>query len=235
MQKTMICLAKPDVQEWLVWNASILQLLNQHADKFAACSVGLVDEEVTPAHLLKMEYTEHPKDAVVSVWSDNAYSFDNFFQAISKIAEYQAYGVMESAALVREAKVGRTEGMCQIAFIKRPTALEVGDWLHLWLGKHTKVAIETQSTFGYRQNVVAAPLPLNSNSDKENKWPLMDAIVEENFPAIAMTSREAFFDSEGNKEQFEERQQIMMQSCFKFIDFECFDCVPMSEHIVKTF
>jgi len=99
MQKTMICLAKPDTEHWPAWNASILQLLNDYAGEFSACSVGLVDEEIAPAHLLKMEFTKHPKDAVVSVWSHNAYDFDNFFQAISKIADYQAYGVMESSKL----------------------------------------------------------------------------------------------------------------------------------------
>lgn len=232
MQKTMICLARPDDQPRDEWHASVRDLVSARTFEFRACSLCIPDEQVAAAHLLEMKNTQHPKDAVISIWSNDAFQLEEFLSELADSCQLQAYAVVESEPLAREQKVGRTAGMCQVAFIKKPTAMEKQDWFSLWLGDHTKVAIETQSTFGYRQNVVAVPLPLHC--PQAPAWPLMDAIVEENFPSIAMTSREAFFDAEGDSEKFEKNQQLMMQSCFKFIDFEAFDCVPMSEYLLKT-
>lgn len=232
MQKIMLCLAKPDKQDSSIWNPKIEQWANSLAKRFHACSYTLKDAHVADAHLLEMRFTTHPKDAIISLWADHAHDLDDVYAAAEQLGEFQAYGVMESAAIAIDFKLGRVEGMCQVALIKKPETLPRPDWLNAWLGDHTRVAIDTQSNFAYRQNVVAVPQPLKSAGSAS--WPLMDAIVEENFPAIAMTSREAFFAAEGDPEKFEEHQQIMMQSCAKFIDFEAFDCVPMSHYMVKN-
>ena len=229
----MLCLKRPEAIDKQAWNAQVADLAaNLTADTFA-CSFAVNDSDVADAHLLEMKFTQHPNDAVLSIWVEHAYDLENVYAKARELGELQAYAVSESAALPNRFKVGRVEGMCQIAWIKRPETQTVTDWLNAWLGNHTKVAIDTQSTFGYRQNVIATALPLNR--PEPAKWPLMDAIVEENFPAIAMTSREAFFAAEGDAEKFERHQQVMMQSCANFIDFECFDCVPMSQYVLKEF
>ena len=249
MQKTMICLARPALArpalarpalaraevaraaEIDTWQQQLRALVTDYASLFLGCSMCIPDKQVAPAHLLEMKNTQHPKDAVVSIWSDNISQLDEFMSELRTLGELQAYGVFESAPIPRQSSLGRTEGMCQIAFIKKPAAMENRDWQHIWLGNHTQIAIDTQSTFAYRQNIVAVPLPLDSASTPN--WPLMDAIVEENFPAEAMTSRDVFFDSENDPVRFESNQQIMLESCFKFIDFDAFDCVPMSEYTLK--
>lgn len=233
MQKIMICLGRPENTERNAWNSKVDQFLRSHETQFHGCGYALVDDAVSPAFLLEMRNTQHPKDAVLTLWADNPYELSGFFSALRKLATYQAYVVMESAAIPAQFELGRVTGMCQLAFIKKHENQSRQDWLEAWLGNHTAVAIDTQSNFAYRQNLVAFSLPLDD--EKLPPWPLMDAIVEENFPVIAMTSREAFFDAEGDPEKFERHQQIMISSCLKFIDFDAFDCVPMSQYVVKVF
>ncbi len=73
-------------------------------------------------------------------------------------------------------------------FLQRPRRLSEQQWLEVWQGSHTRVAIDTQSTFGYRQNVITRPMTYAA--------PPFDAIVEENFPQEAMTSQHAFYGVE---------------------------------------
>ena len=232
MQKLMACLQRPEGDDRQQWNARVAETIQAHASSFAACGYALVDEDVAPAHLLEMRNTIHPNDAVLSSWSENFYALDDYLADLQDLGAVQVYSVTESTAIPCAMQPGRVEGMCQVAFLKKPAAQPLSDWLKAWLGDHTRVAIDTQSNFAYRQNLVSVPLPLAQNDQLD--WPLMDAIVEENFPAIAMTSREAFFAAEDDPDKFEEHQQIMMQSCFKFIDFENFDCIPMSQIIIKS-
>jgi hypothetical protein len=95
----------------------------------------------------------------------------------------------------------------------------------VWQGSHTQVAIDTQATFGYRQNLVVRGIGEDT--------PAFDAIVEENFPPEAMTSDHAFYDTGGDEALLAERMTAMMESCARFIDFESIDVVPMSEYVVK--
>ena len=231
MQKIMICLEKPSTSDTPAWNDSISKLLEENLALFFGCSYSLIDEHVLPAKPLEMINTSHPKDAVLSIWADSAHELGNFFTEVEGIGQYQAYGVMESTAIPHQQKLGKVEGMCQIAWLKKPKAQSRASWLEAWLGHHTQVAIDTQANFAYRQNVVAVPISPNQT---EPSWPVMDAIVEENFPAKAMTSQEVFFAAEGDPSKLKQHQQAMLDSCMKFIDFECFDCVPTSQYIMKV-
>ena len=56
----------------------------------------------------------------------------------------------------------RVYGMCHVVFFRKPEAMARDQWLQVWQGSHTAVAIETQSTFGYRQNVVVRTLDAHS-------------------------------------------------------------------------
>ena len=230
MQKVLLCLQRPSDANRDQWNTQVASLARARAGEFSASSYAVVDAEVEPAKLLEMVYTSHPKDALLTVWANSLADVTPLIDDAQSLGRLQAYSVMESVPIVFDQKPGRVEGMCQVAFIRKPESLDRPKWLQLWLGRHTQVAIDTQSTFGYRQNVVSVPLPLDGG---QADWPLMHAVVEENFPAIAMTSREAFFDAEGDPDKFEKHQQIMLDSCMKFIDFENFDCVPMSQYVVK--
>lgn len=116
----------------------------------------------------------------------------------------------------------RMPGMNQIVLLRKPDSLPHEEWLKRWLDEHTPVAIRTQSTFGYRQNIVERRLDNNS--------PGVDAIVEENFPAEAMTSRHAFYNSGGDDQLLRKNQKEMFTSVARFVDLKKIDCLPMSEY-----
>jgi len=175
--------------------------------------------------------TGHPCDALISLVVPNPYWAEKDLRDLAKFGQMQAYVVTESVALAIGSKPGPVEGFCQVALLKKPVSLSYETFLQRWLGDHTQVAIETQSTFGYRQNIVAFSLPLAAQG--QSPWPIMDAIVEENFPANALGNAEVFFDAVGDAQQLLRNQDRMNESCQRFIDFENFDCVPMSQTILK--
>lgn len=118
----------------------------------------------------------------------------------------------------------RTDGFSLVGFLRRPSRLSEKEWLHWWLDHHTQVAVETQSTFRYVQNVVARTLTDNA--------PILDALVEEGFPVEALTSPHAFYDAIGDEERYQRHLKMMMESCRRFIDFDRLDSMPMSEYSI---
>jgi hypothetical protein len=194
--------------------------------------VSLVDEAVAPAAGLRQENLEPMMDGVISFWVDSYIYRQQQFDAIAPhVAKLHAYLVTESAPMVPPAAEGeRTEGMCQIAFLCKPAEQSRADWLDIWHNSHTQVAIDTQSTFGYRQNVIAMALTEGA--------PHFDAIVEEHFPAAAMDSPHAFYDAfdEAGKPddaKLGARVKEMIDSCARFIDFSRIVVLPTSEYTVK--
>ena len=193
--------------------------------------INVVDEDMAPANPLRMENTKPPISGMISLWVDTAINRQPLEEVIKNaVARLAGYLVTESEPIVNTKYVvadgQRTPGMSQVVFLQKPPRLSYQHWLETWLGSHTQVAIETQSTFGYRQNVIVRPLTYAA--------PPYDAIVEENFPEAAMTDRMVFFDSVGDEEKFKQRQQAMMESCVRFIDFDKIDCIPTSEYVMKS-
>lgn len=233
MLKALFCLRCVDKKQREEWHESLRELAMRNSQTILRLEVCCADKHVNAAHLLEMTFTEHPKDALVTAWANSLDEFDALSDSLHGFGECQSYMVAESNVIATPSAPGRVEGWCQVAFLKKPETLSHAQWLNIWLGSHTQIAIDTQSTFGYRQNIVVGALPL-SDEAMDKQWPLMDAIVEENFPTEAMQSREVFFDAEGDPEKFERHQQIMMESSFRFIDFENFDCVPMSQYVLKS-
>ena len=169
-------------------------------------------------------------DAVLSLWVDNAGDAALWEPLIDSCAgRRNGYQVVESEPLVNQAAHPcapgeRVFGMCHVVLFRKPVEMARADWLSAWQGGHTRVAIDTQSTFGYRQNVVVRPL------DEDSPW--VDAIVEENFPPEAMTSDHAFYDTGGDEALLQARMKAMMDSCVNFIDFESIVVIPMSEYLL---
>jgi hypothetical protein len=113
-----------------------------------------------------------------------------------------------------------------VVLLRRPQWLSEAKWLDIWQGSHTGIAIDTQSTFGYRQNRVLQSLSTSG--------PVIDAIVEENFPPEAMTSPAVFYAADDNPERLQQHIKAMIESCQRFIDFDHLDCLPMSEYRSST-
>ncbi|MDB5986807.1 MAG: hypothetical protein JWR16_1860 [Nevskia sp.] len=194
-----------------------------------ALQVNVADAAVALAAQLKQTHTDPPIEALVSVWVDSAVA--RFRAPIEQLIAAQGsacagYLVTESQPLRNMKHLSqpgtRTEGFAQVALLKRPARLDYAQWLDVWHNFHTGVALETQSTFEYTQNVVVRTLTPNA--------PAFDAIVEECFPAAAMTDPFTFFDALGDEAKFRRNLDRMMDSVGRFIDMGMLDVVPTSQY-----
>lgn len=189
--------------------------------------LNVVDRDVEPAAGLRQERSIPAIDAMLTFWLPTAFERGPLEERIIAFAGRAAgYVVCESEPIANVNAVNRvgerTDGFSQIAVLQRPPRLAREQWLDIWLNSHTKVAIETQSTFRYVQNVVVQSLTCAA--------PGYDAVVEECFPAAAMTDQQAFYDAVGDDEKYRRNLQAMMESCTRFIDFDKIDVVPTSEY-----
>jgi hypothetical protein len=212
------------------------KLLNEIAPKLLAAgarrlSISVVDEDVAPADPLRIIATRPPVDGLISIWVDTAIYRKPLEEIIEKaVTRMAGYLVTESQPLVntkhpvRDGE--RVPGMNSVVFLTKPPRLSYEQWIEIWHGSHTQIAIETQSTFGYKQNVIVRPLTYAA--------PPYDAIVEENFPAEAMTDPQAFYNAVGDDEKRQKRELAMIESCARFIDFDKLDRILMSEYIIKS-
>jgi len=204
------------------------RLINQGVRKLRIC---LVDEDVAPAEPLCMSVTRPPVSGIISLWVDTSNNRKMFEDIIeSAVARMVGYLVTESEPIVNTRHVvpdgKRTPGMNHVVFLQKPPRLNYDHWLETWLDSHTQIAIDTQSTFGYRQNVIVRSLTYAA--------PQYSAIIEENFPAEAMTNPMAFYDAVGDEAKYKKHEQEMVESCIRFIDFDKIDRIPTSEYIMKS-
>lgn len=187
------------------------------------------DAEVAPAAgIRQIANAPHP-DALLQVWLDSAIALRRApvdAAIAAAVAKFDAYLVTESEPLRNErhppAPGQRTYGFAQIALLVRPPRLGPAEWLAAWHDGHTSVAIETQSTFEYRQNVVVRALTPGARP--------CDAIVEECFPPKAMSDPQAFFDAVGDAAKFQRNLDRMMASVGRYLDLGMIDVLATSQY-----
>jgi hypothetical protein len=212
------------------------ELLDQLAPKLTGLEgvhglrLCVADSAVNDAAGRRIESQAPVPDAMLSLWVDfaGAALWESLIDA--HVRRKTAYLVAEAEPLVNQdrhpTKPGeRVYGMCHVVFMSPPAEMAREEWLTLWKDSHTQVAIDTQSTFGYRQNLVVRRLSAET--------PSCHAVVEENFPPEAMTSDHAFYATGGEEAVLQKNMAAMMESCARFIDFEKIDVIPMSEYLIK--
>ncbi len=132
----------------------------------------------------------------------------------------------ESVPIAPPDRLGdRTPGFANIALLRRPADLDHATWLTRWQVDHTPVAIETQATFGYTQNVVVRPLTPDA--------PVIDGIVEELFPDAATTDLHAFFGAADDAD-LHDRMTRMVASTSAFGATDNIDTVPTSRFLLRS-
>ena len=180
--------------------------------------------------LMTLTTLDPPVAAVVSLWTQQCYG-DQMAAALRLLAEecerLGAYLVSESVPMIAPAveSGSRTPGLANIALLRRPAGLDQATWLNRWQLDHTRVAIETQSTFGYTQNWVVRTLTPDA--------PGITGIVEELFPAEAITDLKAFFGAADDSD-LQNRVGQMIASTTAFGANENIDTVPTSRYVFKT-
>ncbi len=134
------------------------------------------------------------------------------------------YVVAESTILPNlEPAAGQREpGFLQVCgFAALPGLTRAALW-KAWLQDHTVVAVQTQSTVFYNQNVVIRPL-----TDGAPSW---DAIVEERFPDAALNDRAIYFAAGDDPARMAANIARMGESCARFIDFTTITLMNCGEY-----
>jgi hypothetical protein len=192
-------------------------------------AINVRDAEVRDS-LMTLTTLDPPVVAVVSAWTQQSYG-PQLHAAMARLQkecdEVAAYLVTESVPMPPPPTVPgqRTAGLANVALLRRPAGLDEATWLSRWHIDHTPVAIETQSTFGYVQNAVVRSL----TSDAPN----ISAIVEELFPAEAISDLHAFFGA-SDDDDLRDRMERMLASTAAFGANENVDTVPTSRYVYRS-
>jgi hypothetical protein len=184
----------------------------------------LADDHTVPG----LRIAQRDPAAVVSLWLHSHLERARFEALLAPLlARPAGYLALESVPIANTVHVvplgARIPGLYTVAFLEKPDALAYDDWLARWQGDHTRIAIETQRTFLYVQNVLVRPLTPDA--------PPWVAIVEEAFPAAAATDPFQFYAAT-SPEELEAQQRRMTASVARFIDFARFETLPMSAYVL---
>jgi hypothetical protein len=180
--------------------------------------------------LMTLTTLDPPVVAFVSIWTQQSYGAQ-IRGALARLAgecdELAAYLVTESVPLPAPATGPgeRTDGLANVALLRRPADLEAETWFARWHIDHTPVAIATQSTFGYTQNAVVRALTPGA--------PDIDAIVEELFPIEATSDLHAFFGAADDAD-LSDRMNRMVASTAAFGANQNVDTVPTSRYVLRS-
>lgn len=234
MEKLIYPLWKPEAQDADAFRDALLAVGDAllEAPGLRAARLAVADSAVAAGAHRRMAATRPLPDAVLSLWVDRADGRALLEERLAPaVQRFNCYLVTEAEPLLNTrhpaAPGERVHGMCHVVFLQRPPRLAEAQWLETWLVRHTPVAIETQSTFGYRQNVIVRGLSYAA--------PPLHAMIEENFPPEAMASDYAFYAvEEGDKTGLARHSGAMMESVARFIDFDRIDVIPMSEYLLKA-
>jgi hypothetical protein len=197
--------------------------------RFPGVAVNVRDSVVTDS-IMTLNTFDPPIVAVISLWTQQCYGagVTEFLNGLERDPTMiGAYLVTESVPLaVPEVEFGsRTPGFANIAFLRRPEDMAESAWLNRWHHHHTRVALETQSTFGYVQNAVVRPLTVAS--------PPVAAIVEELFPIEAVDDLHAFFGAADDSD-LSARMDRMLASTDAFGADQNVDTVPTSRYVYSS-
>ena len=172
--------------------------------------------------------SQPPVRAMVSFWLENSDDRAPCERALEPYAaRLNGYLVVESIPLINEkhrVPVGqRTPGFNQVACIKKKRSLGEDEFYDIWLNDQKVVAIECQSSFGYKRNAVVRHLTPGARA--------FDGIVEESFPMEALRDRFAFYES-SSEEEFQAKFQRMMNNVNRFLEMDEVETTPMSEYLL---
>lgn len=165
-----------------------------------------------------------PITALVSLWTESDPA-----AAIAALAELEpavhVWRVSERRPIEPPtvADGERADTLANVAVLRRPEGMSREEYMDIWIGSHSTIAIETQNTFGYIQNPVEEALTPGS--------PEISAIVEELFPMAALTDVHEFYGSGGDDEELSRRMTKLMASVARFGADQGLDLVPTSRYV----
>jgi EthD domain len=178
--------------------------------------VNVVDAALGPPFGVAPDADTPSLTATVSMWVNTAEGFDvrSLLPDPGAAGAWSGYLVTEAEPLpnttVPPGADGRIPGFAQMVLLGRPDGLSWGEWRRVWQGSHTSVALATQSSFRYVQNVIFRAVTPEA--------PPYVAVVEECFPRAAASDLHVFFDAVGDEQRLARHMAAMSESCDRFMD-----------------
>jgi len=218
---------------YAAWGADLPSRLREevlHARLRAAgvrrLQLNLDDEQVAPA--MRISTGSGHIAAIVSAWADDDQPVTQVLgDAVGTVGTLAGWEVDERLPIPppETADGVRLDALANVAVLQRPDDLDREEWLHRWLVDHTPVAIATQASFGYVQNVVTRELTRTPRR--------VDALVEELFPSAGMTDVHAFYGSGGDDQELHDRLTRLMASVGRIGFDHDIDLVPSSRYTYR--
>jgi hypothetical protein len=118
----------------------------------------------------------------------------------------------------------RTPGTTMLALLEKPERLAFDEWIAIWHGRHSPLALQIQCTYLYVRNVVQRVLTPDA--------PPWRGLVEEGFPTAAVTDPMLWYVANGDPAKLREHIGKMVASCRAFLDLEKVESHPLSEYVL---
>jgi hypothetical protein len=190
--------------------------------------VNVNDEALAQGERVRIAKLDPPIRAMASFWMEDSDLRAGCEAALRDSAlALHGYLVSESMPIVNRKHAvphgQRTPGVNMTTCIVKRADLGYDEFIEIWHGHHRRVAIETQSTFGYVRNEIVRALTPGA--------PAFDAIVEENFPIEALGDPWVWYDS-ASEEEYKRRLDRMMDSSRRFLDLAGLESHAMSEYVL---
>jgi len=190
-------------------------------------SVLVADEHAEAVQKARITREGEPIGGLVSLWLDCVDTHPQIEAVLREHAPRLAgYLVTESVVLsntTHSAAPGeRTPGVTLLALLEKPERLSFEDWIAIWHGQHSPLALEIQCTYLYVRNVVVRALTPDA--------PPWRGIVEEGFPAEAVTDPMLWYKAGGDPHKMRENLGRMIASVRAFLDIERVESHPLTEY-----
>ena len=192
-------------------------------------SVDVSDEHVAHALGPRIAQLAPPIDGFLTFWLDEAEARRALEPAIAAAtSRFFPFLVVESVPLRNTTHVAargeRTPGINMVACIIPKPGMAHADFIRHWHTTHRAVALETQCTYAYVRNEI-----VRSFAPDAPPWA---AVVEEGFPADAVTDPMRWYRADGSEETYKRNFDRMMESCVAFLDLARIESHPMSEYVL---
>jgi hypothetical protein len=211
-------------------------LRNDIADKLLhagvhGLQVNAVDEGVASAERIFWRNLDPQMEAVLHVWVDCG--MPRYLKPIDDIVaqgchHFWAYLVTEAVLRNNVDPVPlntRSPGLAQMGFGLKPKNLDI-DYYFEKASDYMPIALRCQSLFYLQENFVRRVLTPGARP--------YASIVEEHFPAEAMTDEYIFFDAAtGDDEKMDRNKAEIYAGIKAFVEFDTVDVIPTSRYIIK--
>jgi len=231
MEKLCYVLWKPASIDGATFRDRLLAFVVPALRELGATQLSLLvaDEHSEPLQKARITHMQDPVAGMLSLWLPNVDAHPAIEAVLAPhVARVAGYLVTESVVLANQTQASppgkRTRGTTLLALLEKPDRLAFDEWIRIWHGSHSPLALEIQCTYLYVRNVVARALTPDA--------PAWRGLVEEGFPSDAVTNPMRWYKAEGDPQKLRENIGRMVASVQAFLDIDRVESHPLSEYVL---